>query len=252
MLRITALLILIFGLSPALPAATITFSGLQWTVRAGTGGPGPNTWDPANVRVDDQGGLHLKLAHRDGRWTCAEVTSRQRFGFGRYRFVVEGTVDRWNAQVVLGLFNYPTGDVGGDGTHEIDIEFARWGRADAPAGNYTIWPIDPALKPTSKTFAFSLKGTTSIHQWDWRSTRVNWESAEPDRDGSPIVFQQWTYAPDDAARRIAQKPMPIHFNLWLFQGRPPSDGKEVEVVIRSFTFAGADPQIPSTAPSPRP
>jgi hypothetical protein len=26
-------------------------------------------------------------------------------------------------------------------------------------------------------------------------------------------------------------------NLWLFNGRPPADGKEIEVVIREFTFS---------------
>ena len=36
---------------------------------------------------------------------------------------------------------YPTPDVGPDGTHEIDIEFAKWGVPDAKIGNYTVWPV---------------------------------------------------------------------------------------------------------------
>lgn len=252
MARVTALVLLVLGMvSPGL-AATLSFSGLDWVVRSGTGGPGPNTWDPAHVWVDTRGWLHLKLARRDGRWTCAEVTTRQRFGFGRYQFEVEGPLDRFDTQVVLGLFNYPTSDVGGDETHEIDIEFARWGRADAPIGNYTLWPVEKALKPTSRTFAFTLTSPVSVHRFDWQAKRVSWESAQVERDGSRTVLQQWTFAPEDAERRIAQKPMPIHVNLWLFKGRPPTDDRDVEIVIRSFTFAGADLQTPGTAPNPKP
>jgi hypothetical protein len=33
----------------------------------------------------------------------------------------------------------------------------------------------------------------------------------------------------------------LHLNLWLFQGRAPTDEKEVEVVIESFRFRPLDP-----------
>lgn len=51
--------------------ATLKFAGLEWTVREGQGGPGPNTWESRNVFVDGQGFLHLKLVQREGRWSCA-------------------------------------------------------------------------------------------------------------------------------------------------------------------------------------
>jgi hypothetical protein len=43
-------------------------------------------------------------------------------GFGRYQFWIEGRVDRLDPNVVLGLLNYPTPDVGPDATNEIDID----------------------------------------------------------------------------------------------------------------------------------
>jgi len=55
---------------------------------------------------------------------------------------------------------------------------------------------------------------------------------------------QWTYAPVEPEKRIAAKPMPAHINLWLFQGRPPKDGQEVEVVIRGFEYAA--PSLPQS------
>jgi len=30
--------------------------------------------------------------------------------------------------------------------------------------------------------------------------------------------------------------MPVYINLWLFQGKAPSDKKEVEIIIHQFTF----------------
>jgi hypothetical protein len=30
--------------------------------------------------------------------------------------------------------------------------------------------------------------------------------------------------------------MPVHINFWLFDGNGPEDGKNVEVVVRSFEF----------------
>src|SRR5690242_14250466 len=102
----------------------LRFNGREWLVRDGgeaKSGPGPNAWSRSCVWVEDKGQLHLKIEHRDGRWQCAEVTTRERLGYGRYQFQVIGAIDKLDRNVVLGLFNYPTPDVGGDTTNEIDI-----------------------------------------------------------------------------------------------------------------------------------
>ena len=160
----------------------------------------------------------------------------KRLGFGRYQFQVEGPIDRLDDNVVLGLFNYPTRDVGGDASNEIDIEFARWGSAKNPIGNFTVWPVEKALKPTSKTFHFTLTGNGSTHRFDWSSARVLYKSLQGCRDDDEQEFAQWVFEPVDPLKRVSQQPMPVHLNLWLFQGRPPKDQKEVEVVIRAFKF----------------
>jgi hypothetical protein len=222
---------------PGAAAASISFGGYEWTVRSGQGGPGPNTWAESNVWLDAQGGLHLKIRQQEGKWSCAEVTMRKRLGFGRYQFQVEGRIDRFDDHVVLGLFNYPTADVGGDSTHEIDIEFARWGRATNPMGNFTVWPVDKAVKQTTKTFPFTLTGGTSTHRFDWSPGRVSYQSLQGLRDDDGEEIARWVFEPADASKRVSAQPMPMHFNLWLFRGQPPKDGKEVEVVIRSFRFS---------------
>src|SRR5207237_76888 len=103
-------------------ALALRFSDLDWVIRsAGTGGPGPNRWDPKNVWVDPDGRLHMKISHVGDEWRCAELNTRRRLGFGRYQFQVIGRIDRLDRSVVLGLFDYPTPDVGKDGTNEIDV-----------------------------------------------------------------------------------------------------------------------------------
>lgn len=229
-----ALGLLFAACSPAV-AETLHFAGRTWTVRSGRGGPGPNVWETRNVWLDAAGHLHLKIRHENGVWSCAEVTLQQRLGFGRYRFEVEGPIDRLDEHVVLGLFNYPTGDVGGDATHEIDIEFARWGSPLNPIGNYTVWPVEKSLKSTSRTFPFTLTGSVSAHAFDWGPERIAYESWQG-ADASRQEIARWMFEPDEPRKRIAREPMPVHLNLWLFQGKPPRDGQEVEVVIRRFTF----------------
>ncbi len=94
--------------------------------------------DGSNVWLDAVANLHLKITQRDGKWSCAEVTMQKRLGFGRYQFQVSGRLDQLDDNVVLGLFNYLTRDVGHDGTNEIGIEFARWGSYKNPIGNYIV------------------------------------------------------------------------------------------------------------------
>jgi hypothetical protein len=218
------------------PAKDLEFGGYAWTVRSGLGGPGPNDWDEKNVWLDASTNLHLRISLRDGKWSCAEVTMRKRLGSGRYQFQVQGRVDRFDDNVVLGLFNYPTGEVGPDGTHEIDIEFARWGLAWNPMGNYTVWPVEKSLKQVSKPFAFALTGDQTTHRFIWSRDQVKFQSLEGYAEDVSREINSWVYSPSDPSRWVSQHPMPVHINLWLFKGFAPKNGREVEVVIHEFKF----------------
>lgn len=225
---------------PASQAKTIRFSGYDWIVRpSGAGGPGPNYWSENNVRVDQSGNLHLKVTQVNGRWYCSEVSTSKRLGFGRYQFWIVGRVDKLDPNGVFGLFNYPTPDVGPDGTHEIDIEFARWGNLSNPIGNYTVWPAQATLRPTGKTFPISLNGNYSTHRFTWSPTNVYFQSLNGHYDDNRNLFASWLYQPDNPASRISQQAMPIHINLWLFKGLPPKNGQPIELVVRSFKFTPA-------------
>lgn len=229
-------LALMLALVPTALGKTVQFGGYDWNVRSGRGGPGPNVWDEGNVWLDASGALHLKISQRDEKWSCAEVTMRKRLAFGRYEFQIMGAIDRLDDNVVLGLFNYPTREVGPDATHEIDIEFARWGEAKNPMGNYTVWPVEKELKQESKSFPFLLVNAGSTHRFVWSKGGILFQSLRGLRDDDKEEFSRWVFSPPDATRRVSQQPMPIHINLWLFQGREPKNRQEVEIVIQRFQF----------------
>ena len=225
--------------APALPAtaATIEFAGRTWQVRSNTGGPGPNTFDSANVFVDANGYLHLGIVQRDGVWTCAEVFTDERFGYGTYQFQLLGRPDLLDDNVVLGLFNYTVpGEVGPDGTNEIDIEFATWGGAQVKHGNYGVWPAVPGFAPTSHSFDATLAGDTSTHRFEWGPFYVVFASMDGWHEDLREVYARWSYAPPDYAQRIPQWPIPVHINLWLVNGLAPKDGQPVDVVVTDFKF----------------
>ena len=229
---------LLAGLFLALGCSTrakdIEFGGYTWTVRSGRGGPGPNAWDENNAWLDTSTNLHLKISQRDAKWSCAEVTMRRRLSFGRYQFQAIGRIDRLDDNVVLGLFNYPTGDVGPDGTHGIDIEFSRWGDAKNPMGNYTVWPVVKSLHQVSSSFPLTLAAVETTNRFIWSRDMVKFRSLQGHFDDDRAEINAWIYSPREASQYISQQRLPVHINLWLFKGLAPKNGREVEVIIRDF------------------
>jgi hypothetical protein len=218
-------------------AKIIYFAGYDWTVKSGDNiGPGPNSWDEDNVWVDQNGYLHLVLTRRGRQWYCAQVSMVQRLGFGRYQFWVTGRIDHLDPNVVFGLFNYPPSDVGPDGTNEIDIEFARWGKPGAPIGNYTVWPAKKGLNSSHHLFPVALSGDNTTQRFIWSHTSVTFQSLVGHRDDDTGQFAIWRYQPRDAASFIGDNPMPVEINLWLFKGQPPLNGQDIELIVRSFNF----------------
>lgn len=218
-------------------ARTIRFSGLEWEVKSGDGiGPGPCNWRDDNVWVDINGQLHLKISRIGNKWYSSEVTTRRRFGFGQYQFQVVGRIDKLDRNVVFGMFNYPTPDVGPDGTNELDVELARWGNPNWPNLNFTLWPATPGVANQGKSFFFGLDGTFTTHRFIWRKASVLFQSLYGHRDDNRNEIARWQFSPRRYNRFIPQKPMPVHLNLWLFQGKPPADGKEVELIVKSFAY----------------
>ena len=212
----------------------IYWAGHIWEVSRGWSGPGPNRFDDRNVSVDDDGGLRLRVTQREGDWTCVGLSTTTKHHFGRYQWMVDGALDRLDKNVVLGLFTYPTPDVGPDTTNEIDIEIARWGRAELAPLNYNVWPRWDDLEATGRAFPMTLFGTATTHRFDWNERYIDFGSYHGFRSDDVYPIAEWSYQPWDYRSRIPQEPVPVNINLWLFQGHAPSDGQDVEVTIRDF------------------
>lgn len=221
----------------AAEAKRLHFDGYDFKVKEGRGlGPGPNDWARSQVFVDTRGRLHLRFSEKNGNWYAGEVQSISKFGFGTYEITFEGDIGGQDRNVVFGFFNYPTADVGADGTNEIDIEFARWGNSGWDPLNYTVWPVDPGIGNAHRTFRFRRGVRKSVHRFIWKPDRVVYSSAEINDDGSTGNTAYWAFRPSDPQASISQQPMPVYFNLWGFRGRKPSDSDPVEVIVDSFTF----------------
>ena len=213
---------------------TILFSGYEWKVRntRDTQGPGPNYFNDQSVWVDQKGVLHLYL-HKDslsGNWLCAEITSEKKFGFGTYAFTVEGAIDKFDKNIVLGLFNYS----GNDGYDEIDIEFSRWGNNNWPNLNYTVWPAQKGYNNSSYTKEYKQENNYSKQQFSWSKDSVIFSTFNGNASDSKNLVATYNCIQPPAS--ISSIEMPVHMNLWLFDGHPPGDNKPVEVLIHSFSF----------------
>lgn len=239
MTRILASILLAAILATPALAREVVFGGYTWYVRDYPGGPGPNEWNADDVFVDDKG-LHLYIVQKDGVWTSSEVVMvGPPLGFGTYTFEVTGDLAALDTDAVLGLFNYRgSDDIGPDGTNEIDIEIAQWGDLRNPNKlNWNIYPAVAAGEKGNHALPIAPGLTASTHRFTWTSDSIAYDA----HDGylslaEALPIADWTYAPADGARDIPQDALVVHMNLWLTEGRPPSDGKPIEIVIRNFSF----------------
>lgn len=219
-------------------STTLHFSGYNWTVKNGSGiGPGPNTWRAGNAWVDAAGLLHLKVSYDSAvaKWVCAGITSVDNFGYGTYQWQVQGPVSTLDKNIVAGLFHY----AGPDGFNEMDVEFARWGDDAKPNVNYSVYPAAGTSGKAQhmRTAWTQSGGTSSTHRYTWTKDSVVFKSMNGFYNDDTNLFFTYTFLPPNTI--IPTAAMPVKMNLWCFRGMGPSDGKAVEIVVRSFKFTPA-------------
>lgn len=219
----------------------LTFSGIEWAVKASDGrvGPGPNLFSDReeNVWLDDTGRLHLKITEHDGEWYCAEVISESSFGYGTYRFYLDTPVDDLDPNVVLGLFTWS--DDPGFHNREIDIECSRWTNADSDANAQFV--VQPYTAPDSlHRFTLPPSIPNSTHTFTWEPHRVLFgclkghgvKAAQP-----TDVIDEWVYSGRNIPEPGTEN---ARINLWLVSGKVPQRQRSVEVVVNKFEFVSAN------------
>lgn len=221
---------------------TIQFSGRSWTVKSSDSqvGPGPNYFSDKgpDIWVDENDKLHMRITHRDGKWYSSEVITDEVLGHGKYTFTLEGRVDQLNENVVVGLFTWDS-SAPEFNYREVDIEFAKWGNATDPTNSqYVVQPYD--TPDNLVRFASALDSDFSTHSLDWQPDRVDFSSHQG--HGSllgPEIFT-WSNTGDDIPPEGTTSGN-ARINLWLFQGAPPSDGQELELIIEAFDHEASTP-----------
>ncbi len=223
-------------------ADVLNWKGRTWNVTTG-GMAGVAKGDPANIFVDQNGYLHLRIINRGGAYTASELFSADRIGFGTYQWQIEGHVDKMDKSTVLGLFSYgPKAGIGVDAENEIDIEFSKWNNTcNGCNADFTFYPAtgNKHLGPKEDNFNIRVAGETlTTARFEWGSTRI---VATIMGGLQPIgtttnVLQTLTFSPADYTARIPQVPLPLGMNLWCFKTAPASDQ---EIVIRDFQYVSA-------------
>ena len=218
-------------------SAALQWAGRSWNITSG-GMAGVCAGDPANVSVDANGYLHLKITKNGNTWSAAELFTTDKLGFGTYQWRTDGPTDRFDPNVVFGLYPYgPAGGVRQDGTNEIDIEYSRWGQANGVNGDWTDYPSS-GTTIGELSYNFSLNGgTLSTSRFIWSMSQIESfliNGIQPVGSVTDLI-KSWTYAPTNSKTNIPQQAMPLGMNLWCFE-KTPSDGLPVEVVIRDFKF----------------
>jgi hypothetical protein len=149
--------------------------------------------------------------------------------------------------VVLGLFTYA------DDTHEIDIEFSKWGDPNyQKPGSFTVQPY--TISGNSRSFEVKLKASQSTQIFNWQPNFVHFSSYQGHHPGllpSPdLLIQQWLYFGSSIPKDIHQ--LRTHINFWLVDGKAPVDERNLEIIIQRLFLPGQDVGITPEKPQDLP
>ncbi len=227
----------------------INFSGRDWIVKFSVipTGPGLNYFnDEANsVFVDAQGQLHLKIIKAGDIWYSSEVILKDSPGYGEYIFYLASRADQIDKNAVLGMFTWDT-FAPSFNYREIDIEISRWGQ---DANDNSQFVVQPWYKSSNMhRFNSDFSGNNSVHSFNWSASKISFKSLRgfnASSQNSSDSINSWDYTGSDIPPPGGEN---ARINLWLFDpanalGKPPSDGKEVEVIIREFKFVPQGSEI---------
>ena len=130
---------------------------------------------------------------------------------------------------VLGAFTWNTQDAAHNHC-EIDFELSPWAQLGNKLGQFVIQPY---TKPENivRFEALEMLAPTT-HVFTWLPARVECESFKG-RDSDQRSFFRHVFTQGIPP---ATESTNMRFNLWLLGGKPPADGKELEVVISHFDF----------------
>jgi hypothetical protein len=141
---------------------------------------------------------------------------------------LDSRIDQLDMNVVGGLFSYKSD------LEEIDIEFSKWGIATNNNAQFSVQPSQ--LASNKDSYNIELSNLQSSHWFNWQKDRIDFASVQGHSSTLPSqgnIIRQWSYTGSNIPPLSAEN---IKINLWLYQGKPPSNLQEVEMVISGFEF----------------
>jgi hypothetical protein len=206
----------------------LLFGGYEWNVRttASERGGRTNTYDRSNVFTDDQGLLHLRIAQRDGRWTCAEVTLARSLGYGTYRLMLRDAA-HLEPSVVFSMFTWD--DTRSDQNHrEIGIEISHWGDKASKNAQFVIQPY----YVPANVVRFDVPSGVVTGMFSWEPGRASFQvnhGSPAARGAVPIAEHVFSSGVPAAGGEL------IHLNLYVF-GTGGLPKKDAEIVVEKFEY----------------
>lgn len=207
---------------------SLRFSGYTWHVRqVPSERGGRNLYDARNVRVSDDGALHLSLINRDGTWTSAEVSLARTLGYGTYAFVVRD-LSALDAAAMLTLYTYdeagPT-----DTFREMNIQVQRPSPGQPAEGQAIVQPNYLA----GNIRRYAVPAGTATHWFRWEPGRVVFGTSPGTRPGVQSMEdrrREFTVGvPNTGGEQV-------RINLCYVRKSPVPPQRDVEVVIERFQF----------------
>lgn len=204
------------------PSRMANFSGREWRVRdAPSSRAGRNLYAPANVSVDDQGAMHLRISRTESDWSCSEVSLNRSLGYGTYEFVVR-ELGQLEPAVVFGMFTYDYAG-GPQVNREMDIEISRWGDPDNKNAQYVLQPYYVA----ANVHRFNIPSGRLTFSFRWEHERASFRTRRGSTTVSEHVFTAGVPSPGIESVRMV---------LCVYRDAAVKLQKPAEVVIEQFTY----------------
>jgi hypothetical protein len=209
----------------AKPSKTLEFSGYEWEIRSSASNRAGtmNIYNPANVRTDASGLLHLRVARKDGHWTSGEANLTRSLGYGSYRFVVRD-ISRLEPGAVFSLFTW---DDGGP-SREMDVEISRWGEAEDKNAQFVVQPY---FVPAN-TVRFAAPAGTLGYTMRWEPGRVSFQVVRGSSPNKSSVVSEHKFT--------SGVPVPgnemVHVNAYVYGNKRSPLQQDFEVILEKFEF----------------
>jgi len=228
-----AVLLILLAFCGSISARNIEFAGRTWYVHNGNYGPGPNYFsdDISNVWLDTNGFLHLRLRESGGEWYCPNIETVETTGYGMHRFYIRGAITNLDPNIIFSPFAYY------DTSHEIDIEFARWGNTTPGIHNaqFVVQPHGNA--GNLHTYRLSQITEDTTHYFDWSITNIHFKSFQGhylEEQTSGDIIQEWNYNGIDNPDESYD--LKIHIITWLLNGNAPINDQELEMIVTGVDY----------------